>query len=155
MAQTKLGFNSKIKREALSSTLNGSVQSRNQPLRHSVEVKTQSSESNQFYLKDIKTFLNLRKTSKIQETRKKLVSTEMADYDQQLRVSWTHARAKREILYQGMPPDDDHLKTIDPELEQRLQGVNQSIQTEAFYKLKNEHQGIRETEKEFKARLKR
>ena len=154
MAQTKLGFNSKItsrKREAL----NGSVQSRNQPLRHSVEVKTQSSESNQFYLKDIKTFLNLRKTSKIQETRKKLVSTEMADYDQQLRVSWTHARAKREILYQGMPPDDDHLKTIDPELEQRLQGVNQSIQTEAFYKLKNEHQGIRETEKEFKARLKR
>lgn len=42
----------------------------------------ESSESNQFYLKDIKTFLNLRKTSKIQETRKQLVSTEMADYDQ-------------------------------------------------------------------------
>jgi len=114
LAQTKLGFNSKIKREAL----NGSVQSRNQPLRHSVEVKTQSSdiyekESNQFYLKDIKTFLNLRKTSKIQETRKKQTNVEMADYDQQLRVSWTHARAKREILYQGMPPDDDHFKTID------------------------------------------
>lgn len=100
-------------------------------------------------MKDVKTFLNLKKAANNCEGRKEKVKRAMKSYDHNVLISQQVGRTNKDILYQGVT--DEPNQQVDVDLERRLCVVLQSIETDRFYKVNKK--GIKESDKQFRKRL--
>ena len=88
-------------------------------------------------MKDVKTYLKLKRAAKNCETRKAVTGDGMEAYDSNLFISQQVGRESQKIWYQGVDSDPAGgmpKNRIDVELDKRLCAVIQSIETDGFYK---------------------